>query len=84
MSEVVPIRHGVSPAPALGEVNQEVVNELQRLLDRANSGEITGFAYASLHPGDTTFYSNVGRLTRGVLGALTLLQFSLAKSDHEQ
>lgn len=84
MSEVVAIRSGLAVEPPIGTVNQDVVKEIQDLLDKANSGEITGLAYVTLHPGDVTFYSNAGRVTRGVMGALTLLQYSLARTDFEE
>lgn len=83
MSEVVPIRAGISPVPTAGIVNDEVVKELQNLLDKAKAGEVMGFAYASLHPGDLTTYGNFGCITRGVIGALMLLQYSMAKTDAE-
>jgi len=84
VSEVVAIRSGVAVAPPAGTVNEDVVREAQDLLDKAKAGEITGFAYVTLHPGDVTFYSNAGRITRGVMGALTLLQYSLARTDFEE
>lgn len=83
MAEVVAIRSGIAVEPPAGTANPDLVKELQDLLEKANSGEITGFAYASLHPGDVTTYCSVGRLTRGVIGALVMLQWSLAKSDGE-
>lgn len=84
MSEVVvPIRKGIEPSPAPGTINPDVVKEIQELLDKANAGDISGIAYVTLHPGDHTVYYNIGRLTRGVIGALVLLQHHLAKSDSE-
>ena len=84
MSEVVAIRSGVAVAPPVGTVNEDVVREAQDLLDKANAGEITGLAFVTLHPGDVTVHYKVGRITRGVLGALTLLQYSLARTDFEE
>lgn len=81
MAEVVAIRQGLAVEPPAGSVNADVVQELQELLDKANSGDITGIAFVSLHPGDLTVHHSVGRITRGVMGALTLLQFSLARAD---
>lgn len=84
MAEVVAIRQGLTVEPPAGTVNQDIVKELQELLDKANCGEITGLAYVTLHPGDLTVYCSIGRIVRGVLGALTMLQFSLAKADVEK
>ena len=81
MSEIVPIRKGLEPQPPPGTVNLEVVNELQGLLDKAQAGEITGIAYVSLHAGDTTTYYYAGRITRGLLGAITLLQLMLGRTE---
>lgn len=83
MAEVVAIRKGLTLEPPAGTVNADIVKELQELLDKANCGEITGLAYATLHPGDVTLYSKAGRITRGMMGALTLLQYSLARVDYE-
>lgn len=56
---------------------------LEKMLDEARAGEIQGFAYASLHPGDLTSYGSDGRTTRGILGALVMLQHSMCKTDIE-
>ena len=84
MSEVVPIRQGLTPEPTAGSVDQGIVKELENLLGRAKAGEITGMAFVALCPGDFTTYSSVGRLTRGVIGALALLQHQLMKNDIEE
>lgn len=84
MADVVAIRRGLEVEPPQGTVNPDIVKALQELLDRANCGEITGFAYVSLHPGDLTAYYNVGRITRGVIGAITILQCTLARSDDSE
>lgn len=47
----------------------------------ARAGEVVGIAYATLHPGDLSIYDTRGRTTRGLLGALTLLQFDMCKAD---
>lgn len=83
-AKVIAIREGVSPEPLAGEVNSDVVERLADLLDKARSGEVTGIAYATLHPGDVSFYDNCGRATRGLLGALLLLQHNMAKVDDEK
>lgn len=84
MSEVVAIRSGLAVEPPAGTVNADVVKELQQLLDKANCGDVTGLVFVSLHPGDLTVYHSVGRITRGVMGAMTLLQYSLARTDCER
>jgi len=80
---VIPIRHGFTPSPASGEVNAAVVKELEELLAKAQAGEVSGLAYVTLHPGDYTLWHRVGRMTRGVIGALTLLQWDMCKADIE-
>jgi len=81
-SSVIPIRANIRPDTS-AEPNADVVKKLAELLEMAQAGEIRGFAYASLHPGDLTTYSTSGRTTRGVLGALTLLQHDMCKTDLE-
>ncbi len=73
---VTPIRPQLIPHQS-GEVRADVVEELEKLLAEAKAGELHGIAYASLHPGDLTKYHRVGRGTRGMLGALYLLQHSI-------
>ncbi len=80
---VVPIRPGLEPPSTIREANADAVSLLERLLKEARAGEIQGFAYASLHPGDLTTYGSGGRTTRGVLGALTMLQHYMCKTDIE-
>jgi hypothetical protein len=81
---VVSIREGISLAPLGGEPDPAVVERLLDLLEKARAGEITGIAYATLHPGDVSTYDNAGRATRGLLGALLLLQFEMCKADAEK
>lgn len=81
MAEVVAIREGLELEPPAGTVNADIVKELQELLDKANCGEITGFAYVTLHPGDLTLYHRAGRITRGVIGAVALMQYEMARAD---
>ena len=80
---VVPIRPGIAPPASIHDSNEDVVEKLEALLAHARAGEIQGFAYASLHPGDLTTYGRGGRTTRGVLGALTMLQHYMCKTDIE-
>lgn len=81
---VVSIRDGISLAPVGGEADPTVVECLSELLEKARAGEVTGIAYATLHPGDVSFYHNSGRATRGLLGALMLLQYEMCKADAEK
>lgn len=79
---VVPLRPGLEPVPCAGAINPDLVTHLEELLERAKAGEMTGIAYATLHPGDLSLYGSRGRTTRGLLGALTLLQYDMCRSDH--
>jgi len=76
-AEVVPIRSGVTPEPPPGHVDEAVVKELTDLLERAKSGEITGIAYGVLCPGDLSYYGRFGRITRGVIGAMEILKYTI-------
>ena len=71
------------PEPPAGTVDPDVVKELEKLLNKAKTGDMTGIAYASLHPGGFTTYNRAGRMTRGVIGALTLMQWDMCKTDIE-
>ncbi|QPF87025.1 hypothetical protein IC762_12295 [Bradyrhizobium genosp. L] len=83
VATVVPIRAGLEPEPPAGSVNAVLVKDLQELVAKASAGEITGVAYVTLHPGDLTCYHRVGRITRGVVGALSILQFDMVKDCNE-
>jgi hypothetical protein len=76
---VIPLRPGLEPPPAPGSVNAALVEELASLLDKARAGEVVGIAYAVLHPGDLSSFNTAGRTTRGLLGALTMLQYDMCK-----
>jgi hypothetical protein len=80
-AKVIPLRAGLAPSPSGGEPNAAVVDRLAELLEMARAGEVVGIAYATLHPGDLSIYDTRGRTTRGLLGALTLLQFDMCKAD---
>ena len=80
---VIPLRPGIEPAPNVGDINPQVVELLTELLEKARAGEVVGVAFASLHPGDLTTSNHGGRMTRGVIGALTLLQHDMCKTDIE-
>jgi len=47
----------------------------------AKSGEIVGFAHAAVYQGDLTCYGRSGRNTRGMIGALVLLQGEIVKCE---
>lgn len=83
-AKIVPLRAGLEPASLAGEPNLDVVERLSDLLEKAKAGEIIGIAYATLHPGDFSIYSYKGRTTRGLLGALTLLQYDMCRADSEE
>jgi hypothetical protein len=77
---IVPIRSGMEPCPD-GDPNPDVIECLQSLLDRAKAGEIIGLAYVSQHPGDFTMYGRNGRITRGTIGAIAMLQYDMCRAD---
>lgn len=79
-AKVVPLRAGLEPSPPAGEVDATVVARLAELLAKAEAGEIVGIAYAVLHPGDFSSFDTRGRTTRGLLGALSLLQYDMCKA----
>lgn len=82
MPDVIPIRANIAPHTG-GESRPEVVEKLTELLEMAKAGELLGIAFVSLHPGDLTTYGTSGRTTRGVLGALALLQHEVCRDDLE-
>lgn len=83
-TSIIPIRPGVALDAPDNEPNEEVVKRLAELLEMAKAGEIRGIAYAILHPGRFTTYNSLGHTTRGVIGALTLLQFDMCKADSDE
>lgn len=83
MGEIVPIRQGITPEPPAGTISEDVVKEVTELLDKAKSGEVIGLAYVALYTGDLTNYCSAGRITRKVIGTVSVLQYSLAKGDTE-
>lgn len=80
---VVPLNHSSAASIAVREANPEVIEKLEQLLEQAKAGEVTGLAYAALHPGDLTSWSFAGRTTRGLLGATMLCQGDLVKTTLE-
>lgn len=80
---VVPFNEVAKREIRTREANPDVVKQLEALLDMAKSGEIVGFAYAVVHQGDLTSYHRAGRNTRGMIGALVLLQGEIVKCELE-
>jgi hypothetical protein len=80
---IVPIRPGLALPPP-GEINENVVSELEDLLEQARAGEIVGIAYALEHPGKTTSFQRAGFCTRGLLGAVTLLQAQICRNELDE
>lgn len=78
MSNVVGLNG--APVPRAGEPRPEVVERLERLLEMARSGEIQGVGAAVLYRDDSTQVFAVGLATRGMLGAVTMLQIDVAHS----
>lgn len=62
---------------APGTPNPELIEDVEKLLELARSGEISSIAYVTLFYDDLTSYRWVGRMTRGVIGALELVKHSL-------
>lgn len=82
-TKIVPLRPGLALPLPVGQPDTAVVEKVRELLSKAEAGEIVGIAYAVLHPGDVSSYCTSGRTTRGVLGALALLQYDICKADDE-
>ncbi len=61
----------------------DVVKLFEDLLEAAQSGEIVGFAGAYLHCDDCTSYRRAGMITRGLLGALAIVQYRLLSERDE-
>lgn len=80
---VLPLGTTSAIAGTAREPNALVIEKLEKMLDQARSGELTGFACATLHPGDLTTWGFAGRATRGLLGALVLCQGDVVKSTLE-
>jgi hypothetical protein len=80
---VVPIRPGVALPPPRGEVDEDVIKVLTDLLEAAHAGEVVGVAYAAQHPQKTTSWHRAGYGTRALLGAVTLLQADICRTELE-
>lgn len=76
---VVGIRDGVELAPP-GEPYPEVVKELERLLEMARSGELTGVAVVLHWRDECTSDQQAGMLSRSMLGGLEILKSRIVDS----
>lgn len=60
-----------------GEVIPEVVDELERLLGMARSGEIQGIAIVFIHSDECTGARRRGTQTRGMIGMLEIIKIDM-------
>jgi hypothetical protein len=73
MAEVVSL-HGTFVRPPVAEPNATVVQELERLLEAARSGEIVGLAGSYMHKDKVVTYSYAGLVAGySVVGGLSCL-----------
>jgi hypothetical protein len=82
MSSVVSLFKG-TPIVSPGTPNPELISDLEKLLEKAKSGEITSIAYAALYSDDLTSYHWVGKMTRSMIGSLELIKYALCRGDWE-
>jgi hypothetical protein len=80
MSEIVSIRSG-EPIIQKGEPDPEVVERLEKLLEAAKSGQLSGIVTIALYSDDCTNYWVSGRRTRGLLGAVTMAAHGMMDED---
>ena len=66
------------------EANPNVVARLEALLGEARAGEIQCIAYAAEYWDDQTAFSSTGAYSRGLIGALALLQAGLIAQSLEE
>lgn len=78
---VVGLRNAMVPSEPKSD--PEVVEALEKLLEQARAGEITGFAFCLLHVGDLTSWDTEGRQTRGLLGALEMMKYDMIRASLE-
>ena len=78
MSENVVSLHGAY-VPAAPETSKVVIEELERLLEAARSGEIIGLAGSFVHSNKTITYSYAGKVAGfGMIGGIECLKERLA------
>ncbi len=58
--------------------HEGLIEELERMLEQARSGEIVGLAGAVMHRDQATGVRVVGLSNRALLGALAVVQYTLA------
>jgi len=60
---------------AFGEPNEDVIQYLEDLLERAKNGEVVGTAVAALHKGEFADFKFVGKVVGfGIVGALEIMK----------
>jgi hypothetical protein len=77
---VVSIIDGAHVTPP-GTPRPNLIEDLERLLEMARSGELDCIAYAVVLRTDSTDWNVVGRVTRSLAGALHCALFRLSKLD---
>jgi hypothetical protein len=79
MSENVVSLHGTY-VPAAPETSKVVIEELERLLNAARSGEIIGLAGSFVHSNKTITYSYAGKVAGfGMIGGIECLKERLLR-----
>lgn len=71
------------PIVSPGTPNQELIEDLEKVLEKAKSGEIISIAYAILYSDELTSYRWVGKMTRAIVGTLELIKYGLCRGDWE-
>lgn len=79
--KIVSIRSG-EPIIQKGEPHPDVIERLEKLLEAAKSGELSGVVCITLFKDDCTNYHIAGRRTRGQLGTIYMAAFALMDEDH--
>lgn len=70
-----------APVAAPGTPNPDLVEDLEKLLDMARSGEINAIAYGVVYRDGLTSYRWVGRITRALVGSLELAKMSMCQNE---
>lgn len=82
MSKVVTM--GGSAIASPGEPDEKVVGELKYLLERAESGVLTGLSYSVSYFDNTSTNRYVGEINRSQLGGLFLLMQRMAQELNDK
>jgi hypothetical protein len=64
-----------------GTPNAEVIEDIERLLEAARSGEINAIAYAVRYKDDLTSYRWVGIISRAMVGAIELAKLGMCQQE---